>query len=280
MDALFDGPAACLPSWRTKFDGVPRTLVNSGCPVQASGDVPCDPNALRQDAESQLRHAGYLHFWQRLSQEAYTLGRYMTSEVGDSTIEAMTAVGWAAINQAKLRGYSSADGLLLTLGSHAGHYGPIHGVGTGTSTAPYGRWASTGSDPSVLSLMIARWILGDGADGWSRGGDDQDGLEYGENFPDPNAYINELAASRRYWVGPLAGVDYWTTFLSVRRDDIDPGSDQGKWLIARGQQAVADRTRPDFSTWPTCTDRGWMIAAGVGFVGIGMTLALGRDPRK
>ena len=91
MDSLYEGAATCLPSWHTKFpaeltDG--RTwVVNSGCPVQANYDVPCDPETLRAAAEATLESWGYLDVWSRLwsgglSLEQYTMARYMASEVG------------------------------------------------------------------------------------------------------------------------------------------------------------------------------------------------------
>jgi hypothetical protein len=279
VDGLFDPAATCLPSWRTRFLSYKGT-VNSGCPMQASGDVPCDPERLRQNAYDQLKASGYLGLFQGLSLEAYTLGRYITAEVGSDSIEEQVVVGWAAINQAKLRGYASVNQLLLYLGPHGGRYGAIHGVGTGTTTAPYGRWASTSKDPTIQSLMIARWILNGGAKGWSHGGDDQDGIEYSAAFPDLTAYVHSLSSKSRYWVGPLAGVNYWKTFVTVFRGDITPASAEGKWLVQRALAAVYDRTRPDFSSWPTCPDHGWMLAAGVGLVGIGMTLAMGQEPKK
>ncbi len=274
MDSLYDGAATCLPSWHTKFGDLlvgRKYVINSGCPIQANYDVPCDPEMLRKQAEDQLKQWGYLHFWSGgLSLEAYTLARYMASEVGSSSIETRVAVGYAAINQAKRRGMSNVNDLLLYLGPHGGRYGAIQ---SGTT----GRWAATSQDPSLGDVLLARWIFDDGgADGWSRGGDDQDGIEVSSAFPNLSYYLDSLTKARRYWVGPLAGVDYWTTFVTVNRPDIDPDSDGGKYLVARAQQAIANTTRPSYAGWPVCADRGWLLAAGIGFAGVAATFMMSR----
>ena len=159
--------------------------------------------------------------------------------------------------------------LLLYLGPHAGHYGAIQ---SGTT----GRWAATSRDPSLADVLIARWILDGGAEGWSRGGDDQDGIEVTSAFPNLSYYLDNLSKARRYWVGPLAGVDYWTTFVTVNRPDIDPASDAGKFLIARAAQAIGVTARPSYAGWPTCPDRGWMVTAGIGFAGVAATFLMSR----
>ena len=92
----------CLPWWHTKFDDVPQfTVRKPGCSVGSDGNVPCDPEELRADAEAQIRAAGYNI---DLSLEAYTLARYMQSEVGVGRIEAGRPGCREASSQARRRG--------------------------------------------------------------------------------------------------------------------------------------------------------------------------------
>jgi len=209
----------CYPWWHAKFEPfrAQPIYVSSGCAINAIGNVACEPERMRADAEAFLRAHGFLS---SLSLEAYTLARYMQGEVGGGhppgTLEEAVAVGEAAVNRAKLEGKRDANAILLYRQnpSHPnyGWYGPIHG-GTGTTTAPYGRWATTGVDPTVLSCLLADLIVSGQSGNFSKGADDQAGIQYTANFPSLPAYVTYLANNHGFWVGPLVGVDHWRTFL-------------------------------------------------------------------
>lgn len=212
----------CYPWWHAKFEPLRQAKqikLNSGCVVNSSGNVPCEPQDMRRAAEMQLQAAGYLS---SLSLETYTLARYMQGEVGGGagggTLEEAVAVGEAAVNRAKLEGKKDANSILLyrQAPSHPnyGWYGPIHGFG-GTTTAPYGRWATTHVDPTVLAVMLADLVTSGKSGNFSRGADDQDGLEYSANFPNVEGYVNNLASRSKFWVGLLPGVNHWRTFLQT-----------------------------------------------------------------
>jgi hypothetical protein len=248
---------SCLPWWITKFDGVPAfTVSKPGCKVGSDGNVPCDPEALRADAEAQMNAAGY---GGGLSLEAYTLARYLQSEVGTSKIAQSIAVTEAAINRSRnlSRGVLS---LLLYRQSpghpNYGHYGPIHGVGTGTSTAPYGRWAATSRDPSLKALVIAQFVIDGYSDNFTGGADDQDGPEYWakDGRSSFGSYVRGLASKGKYWVGPLPGIDHWHTFLQFT-PGISASSAEGQALTQRGIAALQlPVTRPDWSGLPICSE--------------------------
>lgn len=262
--------ADCWPWFHAEFAELaagPQVTVHSGCVIGSNGNINCDPEAMRANAEEQLRAMGYST---SLSLEAYTLARYMQGEVGSGPVEERVAVGEAAVNRAKLEGRGDANDILLyrqPVGHpNRGFYGPIHGIGTGVSTAPYGRWATTSADPTVLTLLLANMITsGDSLD-FSQGADDQDGLEYTAAFPDPAAKVRSAAAQGNYWVGPLPGIDHWHTFL-WRHYGVAPDSADGAALLQRGLDAVADRSRP---TWdpdmPVCAKSAksatlWIVGA-------------------
>jgi hypothetical protein len=248
--ALGDTSQDCFPWWHTKFDGVPDSIVSmSGCSVGGDGNVSCDPEAMRADAENQLRAAGYD---ESLSLEEYSLARYIQSEVSSRSIEEAVAVTEAAVNRAALEGSSVNDVLLYRAGSGYGHYGPIHGIGTGVSTHPYGRWASTSQDPSVKSLLIAKLVMSGDSGNFSNGADDQDGPEawiiQGQDAL--NNYVTQLAANGKYWVGPLPGVDHWHTFLQFTPGPLV----DGQALLQRGLDALQlPAQRPDWGDLPLCS---------------------------
>jgi hypothetical protein len=244
----------CLPWWHSKFDSVPAFTVSmSGCRVGSDGNVPCDPEALRADAEAQLRGAGYDV---SLSLEAYTVARYLQSEVGTSGIEEAVAVAEAGVNRATRNGGSVLDVLLYRPGSGYGHYGPIHGIGTGTSTAPYGRWAATSQDPTLKALLIAQLVTSGDSGNFSQDADDQDGPEAWvyKGQDSLNNYVIGLARNGKYWVGPLPGVDHWKTFLQFT-PGISASSSEGQALMQRGIDALQlPMVRPDWSGLSVCSE--------------------------
>lgn len=254
-------PTSCTPWWTAKFRDLAKgqqVTIVSGCSINSSGNVACRPEDMRASAEAKLRSSGILS---RLSLETYTLARYMHSEVGSGTIFERVAVGEAAVNRAR-REKTSINGLLLYRQGSSSHpnygfYGPIHGVGTGTSTAPYGRWAATSRDPTVLTILLADLITSGKSGNYARGADDQDGIEYwapkGQDAL--NNKVRSLASRGKYWIGPLYGIDHWHTFLQYT-PGISSSSPQGQLLIARGMQAVQLPVRRP--TWPSdlplCSD--------------------------
>lgn len=259
---------ACYPSWHAIFAPLAsgsQVTVASGCRVNAQGNVPCAPEKMRAVAEAQLqRLVSRWLFDGKLSLDAYTLARYMQTEVGDGTIEERVAVGEAAVNRARLKKPPTSVVGLLLFNQRFGHpnrgyYGPIHGPG-GVTTSPYDRWASTSKDPTVLTLLLAIAILNGLTDNFSRGADDQVGLEYASAFPNPAGFVQKLARQGDYWVGPLPGVDHWRTFLT-RSVGVSPASPTGATLLMRGLLAVSSRTRPIWSReMPICMPREITIA--------------------
>lgn len=266
---------ACFPWWHTVLDPITKGrkyIVNSGCAVNSTGNVNCSPDSLRSAAEKTLRESG----WSTapLSLDAYTLARYMASEVGSGTAEERIAVGEAGLNRAKMRGISISQ---LLLGANnpdnKGYYGPIHGT-SGVTSAPYGRWASTSRDPTLADLLIAQWILNGTIRNFANGADDQVGMEYTAAFPDPAAKVKREAATGDYWVGPLPGVDHWHTFL-FRHYGYSTSSPEGQFLLQRGLSAVANRARPDWSTLPTCSKASSSVAGRVIAGGLVSVVVLG-----
>lgn len=264
---LFE-PVTCLPDWVHRYAAIPNTTVSSGCSVNAQGNVPCDPAAMAQAASRQIGRT--------VSLEAYTLARYITSEVGTRSVPERVAVAQAAVNRVKnTEGLGSVLDLLLyrqTPGHpNRGYYGPIHGS---ELSAPYGRWAATSRDPALSNIIIAIDVLnGTIPTGFSKGADDQygpeilvrkQGLEVTQNG------VRRRGGERRYWVGPLPGVDHQRTFLYTTRRDIDPASSMGQALIQRGVAAIA-AARPDWSRLPTCA-ASWAPKFGTGFGAWGIIL--------
>ena len=241
---------ACWPSWHSQYSqlvAAGSATINSGC-ATVNGNVTCRPEDMRAQAERVMGVP--------VSLEAYTLARYMQSEVGTGTIEERVAVGEAAVNRGRLE-----KGLLQLLlyrqsSGHAnyGWYGPIHGGST--ATAPYGRWAATSKDPTVGTMRLALLIMSGGSGNFNRGADDQNGLQY---YNDPEGDVRKKAAAKSYWVGPLPGVDPWHTFL-YRKYGYSMTSPEGMALLNRGLNYVSQRKRVG-SKWastlptenPTCT---------------------------
>jgi hypothetical protein len=260
----------CFPFFHNLFPAATNQIkLSSGCSLNSTGNVGCSPESMRADAEHQLSAAGYLS---SLDLETYTLARYMQSEVGGGTVEERVAVGEAARNRARSENIGIND--LLLYRQPVGHpnrgfYGPIHGIGTGVSTAPYGRWAATSADPTVQTALLADLVTSGKSANFSRGAIDQDGPEYwaGQGQASLNGYVQGLAKSGQYWVGPLPGVDHWHTFLQFE-PGISSSTVEAQALIARGMQALTlPVQRPQWpADLPICMrpiSLGWVAAIGV-----------------
>lgn len=268
----------CYPWWHAKFAPLRATpiYVRSGCGVNAAGNVPCDPEAMRAKAEAFLRAAGLLS---SLSLETYTLARYMQGEVGGGhgggTIEEAVAVGEAAVNRAKVEGKRNATAILLYR-QNPGHpnygwYGPIHS--SGTASAPYGRWATTHVDPTVLSCLLADLITSGKSGNFNRGADDQAGLQYATNFPSVPGAITTWANRGLFWVGPLPGVDHWRTFLVKQakgeRATTPWGAARVRYVIdylsadMAANSGARKMARPWPANLPTCARGGLLAVAGI-----------------
>jgi hypothetical protein len=262
--------AYCYPWWHSDFQPLVKatagkTIIRSGCSLNAKGNIGCEPEAMRLNAEAQLRVAGYLS---NLSLETYTLARYMQGEVGSGTIEERVAVGEAAVNRAKLENKRSVLDILLyrqAVGHpNRGYYGPIHGT-SGVTTAPYGRWATTNADPSILTTLLADLVTSGKSGNFSRGADDQDGIEYASAFPNIPSYVKNLANRGKFWVGPLPGIDHWHTFLQTTYRGETATTPTGAMLVAETLKALDGRIRP---VWPpdlpVCGKPiNWLLIAGI-----------------
>ena len=260
--------------------------MRSGC-ATVGGMVRCDPESMRADAEAQLRAAGAIGRSDSLSQDAYSVARYIASEIGAGTTEELVAVAEAAVNQARKRGLASVTDLLLRLSSQRtakipsyGHYGPIHLDDVATCTrlfgpipectqsakcarlgadrccrpgcSPYGRWASTSKDPTVAHLLIARFVLAGGSTNFARGADDQYGPGASVSRGGSADWADRLTKSHLYWVGLLPGVDHWKTMLFRTMPSVDPSSVAGRAMVAMATAALS-AGRPDWSRLQACS---------------------------
>jgi hypothetical protein len=260
----FEPPATCYPSWHRALAPLAQgaqVTVFSGCALNDAGNIACAPEKMRANAELQLKRLAPELFSGKLSLEAYTLARYMQSEVGSGTIEERVAVGEAAVNQAKLRGKTVLNVLLYNQGPghpNYGFYGPIHGP-DGVNTAPYRRWASTRLDPTVLTLLLANLVATGASGNFARGADDQSDMFNRKAYPNPVGTLQNAAKNGNYWVGPLPGVNHQHTFL-FRKYGVLPSTIQGAFLLTRGIAAVSDSIPPSWpATLPICapsTERG------------------------
>lgn len=265
-------PTDCYPWFHAEFAELvsgPQVRVSSGCSVDGSGNIPCPPESMRANAETQLRAAGW---GGSLSLEAYTLARYMQGEVGSGTIEERVAVGEAAINRARREKLGSVLDLLLYRQPQGhpnrGWYGPIHGP-SGVSSAPYGRWATTSADPTVATLVLADFVASGKSGNFARDADDQDGPEYwiSQGQGALHNYVRTEASRGQYWVGPLPGVDHWRTFLQFT-PGISVNTEAGQALLMRGLEALTlPRRSPDWpADMPVCSKpiSFWWWVAGLG----------------
>jgi hypothetical protein len=243
----------CYPPFHAKFAALaagPQTTVFSGCAVNALGNIACAPEAMRANAEVQLRRLAPGLFEGGLSLEAYTLARYMASEVGSGTVEERVAVGEAAVNRAKLERLSRGILSLLLFRQGSGHpnfgfYGPIHATAESCAQRglpefchPFGRWAATTRDPTVLTLLLANLIMTGQSGNFANGADDQSDMLNRKAYPNPASTLQHKATKGDYWVGPLPGINHHHTFL-FRQFGFSPVSPQGAALLVRGIAALS-----------------------------------------
>lgn len=287
VETLFE-PVTCFPTWYPRylpFAQGTRTVA-SGCRT-SGGSVQCDPKAMAAAASKVIGRT--------VSLEAYTLARYLASEVGNGSLAEKVCVAQDAINRVR---YAEPNTRTLTAlllyrqpagCPNRGYYGPIHDDNAaprpecrGNSNNPYGRWASTSRDPSMGDLVIALGVLSGDIDPWfSKGADDQLGpsaLKARGN--DPVASVRSHATnSRQYWVGPIYGINPWTTFQYRTMPEIAPTSAAGQALIQRGMAAMQSGA-PNWTGFEACAPRhraGLIATAGVAFgVGVGALLWLTR----
>jgi hypothetical protein len=250
------------PQYRTlASEAWTKTVVPSGCgAADASGNVPCSPEAMRATSEAWLAHnypQAIVMLGGRLDLDTYTFARYMHSEVGSGTVEERIAVGEAGFNRAKLIGKSISQLLMPS-----GYYGPIHGSDalctsrgydcsskSGVCCAPFGRWAATSRDPSIMSVLLAHLVVSGASGNFSNGADDQDGpdawVKQGQTAL--TNYVRGLANNGKYWVGPLPGVNHWHTFLQFTPNFAERAVYGKQWLQRGIDSLTLPMVVPDWS---------------------------------
>ena len=236
----------CYPWWHATYEPLaraPQIAVPSGCSVNADGNIPCAPEAMRAKAEARMQALGLLD---KLDLATYTLARYMHSEVGTGTIEERVAVGEAAVNRARLEKLPQGVVSLLLYRQPSRLYGEIQRGGTG-------RWAATSRDPTALTILLADLITSGRSGNFNDGADDQDGLEYIQYFPNPEYKIQYEAKRGQYWVGPRPGVDHWKTW-QWRKYGVTPTSPMGAMLMQRARDEIA-RCKGELRPGLRCANR-------------------------
>lgn len=258
---LFD-KVTCVPAWFARYRAISNKTLASGYAVNVIGNVPGDPAAMAQAAGHKLAAdtalpADVRARGARLTLDAYTLARNMTTEVGTSSIGDAVAVGQATVNRAAISGKSVTDVAInrQALGHpNRGHYGPINGRGANGLTAPYGRWTATTKDPTVRAIALAQDIL-DGVipRAFNKGADDQANLTIYKN---PPAKVRGLADVDAYWVGQLPGVDHRRTMLFRTVKGLDVA--RAAVLIQRAIDALAAPS-VNWTRYPVCTEDGGVV---------------------
>jgi len=267
VELLFQ-PVTCYPAWYARYlpyaQDTPR--VTSGC-ATVNGNVQCDPKQLAAHAAQRLGLP--------VSLEAYTLARYLASEVGTGTLAEKVCVAQDAINRVRYAAprLGTVTNLLLnnsaTNAANRGYYGPI-------GNGEYGRWAATSRDPALGDLVIALGVLSGDIDPWfSKGADDQMGARANQqNGHDPVVSVRAHAARHQYWVGPIYGVDPWVTIQYRTMPEIDPASTVGQALIQQGVQAM-QRPSPSWAGFPGCATRGTSKRGLVATIALSLGVGVG-----
>jgi hypothetical protein len=257
----------CYPPFHTTFaplvGGRADAFLNSGCGF-VGADIACPPETMRASAERQLQASGLWPANKPLDLGTYTLARNIQSEVGSSTVEERVALGESTVNQGLRRGATTRSdaanrAALFAQPSHL--YGLINAPGGGS--AGTGRFTSTSADPTILTTLLADFIINGQSGNFAQGADDQDGLEFRSSFAIPMNRVLQYASSGSYWVGPLPGVDHWRLSL-FRNFGFSSSSPQGLFLIERARAVfgnpvyegnrVAQSMRPVWpANLPICT---------------------------
>jgi len=247
---------ACIPWWyKILVDVLAKPWANTrlpvmpGCTTVVEGNVPCEPAKLAAFGEAWLKANQpdvLVLIGGALPRPLYTLARYIQSEMGGGSITERVAVGQAAMNMSKGR----VDDLLLyrqaATSRFRGFYGPIHGP-LGTSTAPFGRWAATTIAPTLGTLVIAAFVWSgktagftDGTTQWGpeylKDASTGKHMKYGTSNARVLSFVRYAASDGLYWVGPLPGVDPWTTWLAKRGPAATTAA--GQVLIAAGASGL------------------------------------------
>lgn len=261
VSVLFDA-VTCVPSWFATYRAVSNKTVTSGYSVDANGNVPAAPAGLAQAASRKLAADTSLPAevrarGARLTVDAYSLARNMTTEVGTGSIGDAVAVGQATINRAALSRRSVTDVVInrQAVGHrNRGFYGPINGRNANGLTAPYGRWTASTKDPTVRAIALAQDLLAGVIPlGFNKGADDQANLTI---YKDPAAKVRGFAATGSYWVGPLPGVDHRRTMLFRNTGVL--GAAQSAVLTQRALDAlIAPST--NWAKYPVCTGEGGLL---------------------
>jgi hypothetical protein len=268
---------ACFPWFHEKYsalaaEGWTKATIASGCSMDNTGNVPCSPSSLRDKAQAWLGQNAPQVFpliGGSLSQLTYTFARYMHSEVGSGTIEDRVAVGEAGVNQAQRRAgvlgsWTSALNKMLIPN---GLYGAIHApdaycasIGKPPRCNAANRWAATSRDPSVMSLLLAHLVASGASGDFANGAETQwgpDAFKFsdGSKLDSPTnvgRFIKAVANQGYYWVGPLAGVDPWHTFLVKKMSSLTGAASMAlaaENLLLDGSRPI----RPDWGSLSQCS---------------------------
>jgi hypothetical protein len=266
----------CYPWFHEKFsplaaEGWTKAIIPSGCSIDATGNVPCSPESMQASAQAWLSAnapQALMMIGGSLSQLVYTFARYMHSEVGSGTVEERVAVGEAAVNQAVRRAgvvgnwTSKLNQMLIPNGM----YGAIHApdaycasIGKPPRCNAANRWAATSRDPSIMSLLLAHLVASGASGNFSNGAETQwgpDAFKFsdGSKIDSPTQvarFVKAVASQGYYWVGPLAGVDPWHTFLVKKSSSLLAGATMA--LAADHLPLAGSRPiRPDWGDLPLC----------------------------
>lgn len=278
--------AFCRPRWAIPFLSLQadrKSLRLNSCGSAVAGRIPCSPEELRVEAQARAAKFGYPR---EVTRDEYALARYLASEHGSGTPETKVALARLAIRQAQERGITVYKLLACTNAWDTCVFGPINVVTTAwdpetgsTKTryeAPYGRWAATSANPSLDDLLIARFVLDGGGQGWlSMYANDQDSPK----IVTPSK-VRAKAQKRIYWVGPVPGLDPNEVFVWEDRPSVLPDSPEGQ---ARVTRALAFLENPGAFPWQPAFCAGGVVAivrerpavAGVAVLAIGAAVVWG-----
>lgn len=296
--------AQCFPWWHKvfeRFEGiawVPLCSVDENPESPTYGFVPCPVEKLRAHAEKILNGLG---IWKgKLPLAVYLLARNVKSEIGNGTVEEKMTIALTTKNEAKRRGKSVEDLILLNGGARGSDGAcrtrlsaqepiscrlPFVGkINDPVRGSVFGRFTSSSKEPDAEAIMIAAFALrgdaGVSPNDFVRGGNDQ-----AASF-----IINPKDSARRkkqYWVGALPGVNARHVMIMRTRPDLDPTSQLAQNLIGQAeamcgapQGGLCARGGSGLPPDPPCVERLPLLQqkgsarTAIAIVGLGLTGAL------